>query len=145
MKLRVLCTGLALIWLLCACAPGGEGTGSQAENGAQPQSEDPKEQLSVVFTGKEFSATDLEKGVYEDFIHLDFRLTNSTDRDMAGAKVLVLFQDALGEDIMGLTFTFDDTIPAHSDWQTDNMGLRYNPFLPEHTRLRDADFSKMSI
>lgn len=101
--------------------------------------------VSIELLGKQYHPIDVAKGQVQEFISLDFKIKNLSDKDIAGIKTSIKFLDAFGDEIITLNFKFDDTIASQNEYLTEGIGLGYNQFIDEHIKFKDADFSKMSI
>jgi hypothetical protein len=98
--------------------------------------------VTVIAAKKGFRASNYRAGIYDDAITFTFIFRNSSDRDIAGVKGSLAFQDMFGDEIHGFNISYDKSIPSGgtAHWSAQ---IEYNEFIDAHRRLRAAELDRV--
>ena len=73
----------------------------------------------------------------------DIGYANKGAKDIAGVKGVLHVSDIFGDEIMNITWSYDEGIPAGGSKVETGSGVDINEFMDTHKKLWNTDFSKM--
>lgn len=83
---------------------------------------------------------------FNDFVELKMNCKNNTDKDIVALKGNIKVTDLFGNAILDISLLYDKgTIPTKVEVDINDIGLEMNPFMDEHIKLRDTEFSKLKF
>jgi len=100
--------------------------------------------VEVALYKKSFSASDWQRGQYEDYISLGFVFKNFTDKDIRGFTGTVIFNDIFDKEIAKTNLSIDEVLPAGKTvrWQGQR---KYNQFDAEDKKLANTELNNLKI
>jgi hypothetical protein len=100
--------------------------------------------VQVAVYKKSFSASDWQRGQYEDYISLGFVFKNLTNKDIRGFTGTVIFNDIFDKEIAKTNLSIDEVLPAGKTvrWQGQR---KYNQFDSEDKKLANTDLNNLKI
>ncbi len=87
---------------------------------------------------------DFVQGTYQDQITLQFKLTNTTEKDIQGVDGVTTFYDIFDKEITAQNLSYDKGIPKNSSRIYD-AAIDYNQFMDEHVKLKDTDIKNLKM
>jgi hypothetical protein len=110
---------------------------SETKNEKPDVSNDLTKKVGLEITNKGFS-----EGNFTDYNTFTFKLTNTTDKDIEGVKGLIVMRDLFGDQITGVTFSYDKGIKV-GESKLYNATVDYNQFMEKDIKLRQTPLEKM--
>jgi len=98
--------------------------------------------ISIEATEKSFIPSDYMKGTYDDYIQIKFNFTNHSDKNIKGFQGELRFLDMFGNEISTNPLKYELGINS-GETKEYVADKRFNQFLEEDKRLKDADLGSM--
>lgn len=100
--------------------------------------------LTVSFNSLGFQPSNVQAGQYQDYFTIELGFKNNTNKDISGAKGVVVLKDMFGEVIKEITLSNDDGIPANQT-TTVSGTIDYNQFIDQDKKLKSTKFEKLQF
>lgn len=100
--------------------------------------------LTVSLISLKFNKSDWNSGTYSDYFSIEIAFKNNTDKNIMGAKGVVVLKDVFGDAIKNVRLSNDKDIKSNStnSWYGT---LDYNQFMAEDNKLRTTEFNKLKF
>jgi len=102
------------------------------------------EALTVTLLSLKFKKANPGARIYSDYFSIKIGFRNNADKDILGAKGVVVLKDIFGDTIKRIGLSNDDGVKANSS-KTWSGTLDYNRFRDEDNKLRTTEFSKIKF
>lgn len=102
--------------------------------------------VTVTVTNKINLPQNTSAGRYSDIIELTFDVMNMADKAIKGIQGKLTICDLFGEEILIMNCDFTgNTIPANGSITVEDLGMDINPFIDEHVKVYNTDFSDLNF
>lgn len=98
----------------------------------------------VVLLEKELLGSDYDADRFSDVITMDLEVRNLSESEIAGVKGVTVFKDIFGDEILRVSISIDESIPA-GERLTWNGSLDFNEFRDDHRKLANTDAAKLEM
>ncbi len=90
----------------------------------------------------EITKKDFSKINYQDFITMEVKLTNKTDKDIRGVAGTVTYYDIFDKEIKRMDASYDKGLPKNSEkiW---NATVDFNQFMANDLKLKDTELKNL--
>lgn len=104
------------------------------------------DEVDVIVTNKSNLPKDTNAGRFSDRVEFAFDVRNRTDRVMKGVQGNLKVCDLFGEEILTINCDFvGNSIPANASITVNDLGMDVNPFVNEHVKFYNTDFSDLKF
>lgn len=120
-------------------------SGMFTEDTEKPKIEEKKPQVVNDLTKKvtlEITKKGFIEGDFSDYNTFTLKLTNNTDKDIEGIKGFIVMNDLFGDQITGITLTYDKGILA-GESKLYNASVDYNQFMDKDIKLKQTPLEKI--
>ncbi len=100
--------------------------------------------LTVSLNSLGFQPLDVQKGQYQDYFTIELGFKNNTDKNISGAKGIVVLKDMFGEVIKRINLSNDNGILANQV-TTLSGTIDYNQFMDQDKKLKSTKFEKLQF
>ncbi|WP_318432314.1 hypothetical protein [Photobacterium leiognathi] len=100
--------------------------------------------LTVSLNSLGFQPSNAQKGQYQDYFTIELGFKNNTDKNISGAKGIVILKDMFGEVIKTINLSNDNNIPA-KQVMTLSGTIDYNQFIDQDKKLKSTKFEKLQF
>ena len=102
--------------------------------------------VNVTVTDKRNVPEDIYNGRFSDRVEFTFTLENQSDKPVKGVEGVLHIQDLFDKDILSMNCDFTgQTIPANESITISDLGMDINPFMDDHSKLYNEDFSDLKF
>lgn len=102
--------------------------------------------VNVTVTDKRNIPEDIYNGRFSDRVEFTFNLENQSDKPVKGVEGVLHIQDLFDKDILSMNCDFTgQTIPANESITIGDLGMDINPFMDDHSKLYNEDFSDLKF
>lgn len=131
-------TGVILIAIVLGAMAAGTDTPSQSSQ-AKPESKTTTKQIEQPIQSKllskKFVEADFMKGTYSDTVTFSFEIRNTLSKDIRAFTGFYSFSDLFDREILDMSVTYEDALPAGETTTWDLEFVDYNQFFDDHQRL----------
>jgi len=103
------------------------------------------EQIKVNVYNKKILPIDYEKGRFQEFIELDYKVKNKSPKAIDGTKGTLDIYDQFDDIILSIQWDISKSIKAGETKKIAGYGLDYNKFSDKHQKLYDTDLKKLKF
>lgn len=103
------------------------------------------EQIKVNVYNKKILPIDYEKGRFQEFIELDYKVKNKSPKAIDGIKGTLDIYDQFDDIILSIQWDISKSIKAGETKKIAGYGLDYNKFSDKHQKLYDTDLKKLKF
>jgi len=100
--------------------------------------------LTISLNSLGFQPSNVRKGQYQDYFTIELGFKNNTDKNISGAKGVVVLKDMFGEIIKRINLSNDNGIPA-GQVTTLSGTIDYNQFMDQDKKLKSTKFEKLQF
>ena len=88
---------------------------------------------------------DYDAGRFTEFIELDYKIVNKSQKSIKGIKGILSVYDQFDELIMDLNWDVSEKVGAGKTKKITRHGLDYNQFIDEHRKLHELKFKDLTF
>ncbi len=100
----------------------------------------------VTVTDKKNVPEDIHNGRFSDSVEFTFTVENQSDKPVKGVEGILYIKDLFDKDILSINCDFTgQTIPVNESVTVEGLGMDINPFMEDHSKLYQEDFSDLKF